>query len=1031
MDDIRSMLRRADISQSMGQPMQTQQVAAPSDYDYYSSMFNNFQGDPVAQRSVLMDYYASISPEAQQKRQSSQMFQQLLANMVGGGSPSYPSPSMGEQLPWIGQQPEGQFKLTRDFSDPNAGLMTDQAYQTTAPEEQGTFGFGGGAGQLFGKGGLFHGIVDPLVGAGADIVNGLGGIAQTGARTTQDILGGNTALDDSRSTDAVQAILDEVGRIRATGGDEARAQELLRQVTPQAQQNAQQVSAFANPENAIQKQDAILSGQFGPNQMDLGERWQTYANDPLLQGAKNLATVGSFVVPAKLPMFGAGQIGNNILRGGINAGAQGVAGGSLMGFGQSEKGNELQDTLQGGILGGGIGFGLGASGAALKQLVGKGGTPTPASTATDERGFGGKNLNPSPKAQMYDIDEAIRMQQLASTGPKSTYGTGLGSGLDNARLNYITQNIKDPAKAGELLKYLKQTTTDPKIGIAIDTMAEFNPELQKVLTETSIAAKAAPATTGKGVTGRLREFADNREINSIKRSVGGPAPAKNIGGAELLKIANERSKELGIPIGSADDVLAISDNLYTGNSGQIKPALEAATAQGYKLDTKGIIGKLQDTVDKQDFSPFKKAMQQTVDDISTSLKTTKGDLGRVFEVNRGIGTMGKWKSVFDPTARPSSDLYEKAFMLVRDDLKKAASKVGLSNFDSINKNLQDSINLKVWGETALNRNVPPASVNDLIQDSAIFGMIATGNPAGAIPGYVIGKVTQSPSFEKVLASGARKLANVTEKLPSANVGQLTQSLGQTAQKAGNFIDQSGIANAAGGLIPLGAVNSSMGQGGGMTTQQPVQQSQSYNPFTQVTPIETQALMNGEIAFTQPRTGMTFNQQNPMGTPTGGIGADPQQLKQILAMGVLSGDIDASTAKFLIDTLLGEGSQSTAQKEQQQLDQTIAELERLYGAGTDQSLASGSGLAGIGKTLFGAKQDVRKGVDSDFNTRLTSYKQQTSLAAGILNQLRGAGTLNEGEFQVMIQNMPNEYSTEEEARAWFDNTKRLLNRTKQY
>lgn len=160
-----------------------------------------------------------------------------------------------------------------------------------------------------------------------------------------------------------------------------------------------------------------------------------------------------------------------------------------------------------------------------------------------------------------------------------------------------------------------------------------------------------------------------------------------------------------------------------------------------------------------------------------------------------------------------------------------------------------------------------------------------------------------------------------------------------------------------------------------------------------------------------------------GLPSEGIpeqeeqGLNPQNL--VLAQLVASGDLSVTEAKYL-SQLLGIG-----QNQNDLLVTAIDELERLYGVGTPQSLSLGDKSTGVGGLVSKAAATGRKAFDQGFADRKTAYDQQRAIAVGIINKAREAGVLNEGEYQVMISNMPNEYTTEKAAQDWFTNIRRML------
>lgn len=105
---------------------------------------------------------------------------------------------------------------------------------------------------------------------------------------------------------------------------------------------------------------------------------------------------------------------------------------------------------------------------------------------------------------------------------------------------------------------------------------------------------------------------------------------------------------------------------------------------------------------------------------------------------------------------------------------------------------------------------------------------------------------------------------------------------------------------------------------------------------------------------------------------------------------------------------------------------IQKMKDLYGLGTENTLSQGS-TTGFGGVLSGMGQAYKNKMDQTFNDRLTAYKNVTSFAAGLLNQARGAGVLNAGEYEVMLKNMPTEHTSEKQAASWFSNIEDVIKR----
>jgi hypothetical protein len=194
----------------------------------------------------------------------------------------------------------------------------------------------------------------------------------------------------------------------------------------------------------------------------------------------------------------------------------------------------------------------------------------------------------------------------------------------------------------------------------------------------------------------------------------------------------------------------------------------------------------------------------------------------------------------------------------------------------------------------------------------------------------------------------------------------------------------------------------------------------------------------------------------MSGSTGGLGQGGE-LKQLLAMGILSGEVSASDATAilgllgldrpsynylqgdtvnqgaLINAVLGGELGVTEAKwltemltpENERLNVAIDELERLYAPGTGQSLSRGTKTTGLGGLVSKATTAGKKITSQEYADRLEAYNQQRAIAVGMINKAREAGVLNEGEYEVMINNMPNEWTSEKVAQEWFNNIRKML------
>lgn len=125
------------------------------------------------------------------------------------------------------------------------------------------------------------------------------------------------------------------------------------------------------------------------------------------------------------------------------------------------------------------------------------------------------------------------------------------------------------------------------------------------------------------------------------------------------------------------------------------------------------------------------------------------------------------------------------------------------------------------------------------------------------------------------------------------------------------------------------------------------------------------------------------------------------------------------------TTKASATQGKAEKQNKSFTNSIDQLEKLYFPKDGGTLSVGNTTVGVGGAMNKAGAVVKKNTNQEFADRLNSYKQMASLAAGIINQARQAGTLNAGEFETMMANMPNEYTSEKAAKNWFANIRTML------
>ena len=126
-------------------------------------------------------------------------------------------------------------------------------------------------------------------------------------------------------------------------------------------------------------------------------------------------------------------------------------------------------------------------------------------------------------------------------------------------------------------------------------------------------------------------------------------------------------------------------------------------------------------------------------------------------------------------------------------------------------------------------------------------------------------------------------------------------------------------------------------------------------------------------------------------------------------------------------------------EQQRSSRSAAERElgimkNLYGRGDSSNVGTGKDLSlspsasGISKGLAGAKRALSRffGTDNRTTEDINIYNAQANLALSLLTQAFGSGTPQEKEsVRILEKSIPNERSTDREAKTWFDSVESLL------
>jgi hypothetical protein len=490
---------------------------------------------------------------------------------------------------------------------------------------------------------------------------------------------------------------------------------------------------------------------------------------------------------------------------------------------------------------------------------------------------------------------------------------------------------------------------------------------------------------------------DDLDNAGFRRSAGGVAP-KGLGGAPFEKKVAQFAQKNKYTVNSADDLLGVANDVLSKNEGTVSRYAEELTNQGVKMGGKmdDIVSTLTDEVSKVRSTQIKKPMQNALDNILTDLSNAKTPQD-LLALKREFGELAKFSNAPGAKAfeKNVAGLYQKAYMKANDALDDVFKANGIKNFKDINKDMSFGLKMKAWAQHNLAKDRPGAGFNDMAQDSAMAAMIASGgNPLMALPGFVAGKAMQSPGADKAVGKLLQRVGggmqNAGRRIPMP--AGVSQKLTQVGEKIAPIANKPVVQQAVPSLLgKLSAGGSTSPQGTGQFSDMP-----------------------GDLTFEQ------FQQLQGGGEPQENV----QDLRREMMSQLVGEGVDIKEAIAYAEAYYPEEEGAEEDKEAKTLRDGIDKLEQLYGAGTDQSLGVGT-TTGFGGILDSLNQRVKKGFDQGFNDRMREYQQMQSIVLGVVNQARGAGTLNEGEFKTMMQQMPNEYTRDEVAQEWFRNIREVL------
>lgn len=477
-----------------------------------------------------------------------------------------------------------------------------------------------------------------------------------------------------------------------------------------------------------------------------------------------------------------------------------------------------------------------------------------------------------------------------------------------------------------------------------------------------------------------------------------------------------------------------------GKAGEAVDAAKTGAAEFLaKRSTKGTGSQFVNFAEKADQDIGKWMVDQKIYDVSDAEKAIK-PLQENYDklVRSGKKING---SVF------ANNLRQKGIDIISKDQSPSARQLAdkLWNEADIQEKLGD-VTDTVLTNTKSNSfaQAPKGSIIDPMSDNfnKVMGSVGIQTLEQVAPGSAeIGKKLQAlQEFKSII----KKQSEVGKGSQIINILKPSVSGGIAGAAAGSFLP--GIGNLGGAAI---------GAGGAILANSP--QAQRFASKVLTTPMSLPPIvgkagqMAGKIGVagrTLTPEGVTplpqigpqtiseqdtsYNNDIPktessqMSTSTYRTGNSPEYWNEQMILASREGDDTSyNTAKDQRDTEIAHQKTIGTSKEPVTIDRFVDKLSQYYFYEKGKSLSQGKNTVGISGGFSRLGQESKKAFNQDYVDNLMRFNNMRSIFAGMLNRARGAGTLNAGEYETVIQNMPNEYSSDKVAKAWFDDTKQLL------
>lgn len=517
----------------------------------------------------------------------------------------------------------------------------------------------------------------------------------------------------------------------------------------------------------------------------------------------------------------------------------------------------------------------------------------------------------------------------------------------------------------------------------------------------------------------------------------------------------EKMKNFSDPIATGD--MASLKKLYASLSDDLEETIKIADPNGYKLLEKanafyrdGLI-KINSTIGKtiKNADPEKLLDTLLKPNSETDIKLVKSmmDKEAIGKLQEGFTNKIYNQSLDSKQVLDVKKLRNNLAKYGESSIRELLGDTGFSQFNQTLVDLEDIGKL----QSAIQRGVKPAEGSQtafLLNQAANLG-IYTLNPTIAIS-----KIGGEMGIVRLLTSES---------------GQkfLTEGLGEIAEKSGVKLNSS-IESIVGRLISLQTARMSAQNSGKSTSGEFVAQNNQINSDGSLSAKENIGTEKQSQDNNFLHNDASIPQQDKEDTSTLPFGGRKKEelLQMALADGLGAKELEEiakiydmvvpKSASLDVDTLLtqreklsnagfdttkidtqllklgfskmdGAGNDQKTDNQKKfgpAVTRALKQMETISGLGSDDSIFQG-GSTTLGKKIKNVGIASRKSTDATFAQKVNQYSSSLQLVVGAINQMLGAGTLNEGEAQRLLDTMPNEYTSETDAKAWFDNSRIIL------